>query len=532
MTRTGKITTLLILLALALASCGQKPEKTLAQLAGEAPEEPTEAAPVRAEPLAALVVVKPDRLLSRIRTILPFLEGDFAKRSMAFLEALPPAEAVCLEIEQLEPGIDLDTNLPVLKRVQAVVVVVLQSGDKPGPASARWDAFLRANWPGDAGSGQVACGPDVMGVLCTVGGAKPPAGEEAEKFSERCASRFSRESRIALHVDLPELVNALEAFVSEPLFWAVVPEEILKLEAAELVITEEPDRLEISLFGRESGLLESVAAAFSGNAVPVELPVDSPFVAFASAGNIETRLEKVEEHWAGKLPIAGYKVSTWVNDTWRTQLLNLVSGIVGATLVGDIVISSPLEGLVYMLQPTDQKLMEKRLRHIFTTKHYKLESVTLPTGEELTKARRKRGRKVGKERLAWFHKNGTCFVAASAELLEKLAAGLSGPKSKDGSFSVIRLPEGMKAGVRFSVKGVLQRLKLPKSAGLSERLAFGMFLKAIEELEQEVTVALLEEPGPGNGLRLAVRVDNVQQAFDTLLEKVKPLLKFVPTPAS
>lgn len=519
-----------MILLTVLTACREEQETTLAELAQRVPQASPYVEPAPPGPIFTLAVSHPGALADRLNIALPLIPGDQPKGILNFVKTVPQMSGAYLELFDVQAGFDEESKELFVQRMDALLIAVPASGDKARDQAPRWLAFLEKHWP--ARETNLRCKDYSMLIVCAAGNTQIPLANDLEDVAAHGLPDLRPQLGVVLRLNLASLVAVGERLVGEPLFWAVVPEEIRNLEEIRLSVSEDPDEMSVMVSGADTGLLKSVGEVFVGNKMPVELPAGTPFWAYAVTGNVEGRLEQVEEFWAGKLLVSDYKVSTWVDDTWRTQLLNLASGVVGIVLVGDVPIHDPLANVVYFLQATDRKLMDKRLNYVFSTKHFKTETGKFKTGEEFTRVRRKRGRKMGKEKLVWFYRDSTYFLAASSKLLEELVVGLSDPGIVERQVTTIDPARGDKVAAIISLSGLAQRLTLSKKAGLAENLALGMFKKAVLDLEQQVHVEFAEVGGGDDSLRLIIRTRNVFSTFDALLKKVQPVLQYIPQPGS
>jgi hypothetical protein len=402
--------------------------------------------------------------------------------------------------------------------------------------------------------------------------ASPPHGQteglgpSPELLARAEAAAKAAPGTLRLSLGLRELVRVGERFVSVPLFWALVPEELLALEEISLTISESPDRVELSVAGNDSALLAGVSAVLSASAVPVPLPAGCPFMAVTAVEELDSRLEALEKTWGGKYgPVSSFLLTKLQDKTWQSQLPELASGLIGAAQIGELEAADPLSGLVYFLQPEDGKAFEARLEYVFSGRSYGLEAETLPSGELLRKASQKRKNRPDLERLAWFLRGDTVYLAGRTALLKKLAAEMAevgqpeqkpgllagaggqegwrpeaGGRRKDGEklcesnglcLPAVELGTGQKVRVRISPQGLAQRLKVPETAGMAETFAYGVIKTALMELQTPLGVELVDQ-SRGTRNTLVLGVDHLQGAIDLLLTKLAPVMKFVSRPSS
>jgi len=360
-----------------------------------------------------------------------------------------------------------------------------------------------------------------------------PDAAVVEAFLARAATATSTPG-FRLEISVPELLAVLEATVGVPLLWAVMPEQVRTLDRLSLSLSDGDDRLRLVLTGRKSTLLNDVAGLFGKAARPVRLPADVPGVAFTTIDSIEDRTEKLQEHWLDKAQVVPeLKLTSLLDDTWNSQMLGLASGVVGVALAGEVNPESPFDEAVWLLQPTDRKMLDKRFQHIFATRYFKLNELTLRTGETVMRAVRKSGGgKLGKERLAWFYRDGTCYIAANSEILRKLAERMFVPEwQKDKPMLDLSLTGEERARVTLSLKRLLDNVVLSEEMGFAGGMALGVLKGAVATLERDVTVRLVVGAAQDGPAHVEISVENLLAALDVVLEKLQPLLRLMPKPS-
>ena len=523
---------LLALLATALimpAACREEAKKPLAELAAKVAEPAAEAQPERSSDLLTVYSTDPRKLVARLHTpALLLLDNETGARLSQVIEELKVPEKVYLEVREFLFDIDLETRSPVVSRLDARLLLRPAAGLGVADEASRWSKLL-ARLPLAVGDGaEPRCAPRGELVVCGVGNQQSEAKTEA--FVARWGLLQGQGSPLFLvRMGLRQMVDLMEKTVGSTFFWAVFPEEFLRFESLELTLTETPDRLALSLVARNSGVLDGLHTFFLPPDREVRLPERTPAVGFASIHEAKATAEKLDGYWKAKWAAApGLRLKKALDDTWRTQLLELASGIVGIAVVGKISMTKPGTAFVYLFQPTDPKLFEKRMAHIFSSKYFRLEKQELRTGEEVTRVERRGRKKKGanKERLAWFLKDGTYYIAAASNTLRLLAEDMHARPGVDKPFMRLTLQSPGRASARVSVPAILRRIVLPDDAGLGMGMALTMLKNSAKEIDRDIIVnLLLDPPGEEGEQTLTVQVDNLFFAVDVLMKELGPLMR-------
>ena len=516
--------------ALALtAGCKEEVKTPLSQLAATAalPQAEEQSAP--APELLSVYSSDPRRLVTRLQTpVLLLLDNETGARISGLIEELKVPEKVYLEGRDLLLDVAPETDDPILSRLEARLLFRPGAGPSIADEAARWEKLLK-RLPLPAGEGNAPnCSAQGELVVCAVGGNRPKAGDDG--FVARWEEKQKQgPALLQVRLGLKRMVGLLEETVGSTFFWAVFPEEFLRFERLALTLTETPDRLDLSLSAHNSGVLDGHNTFYLPPEQPVRLPEGTPAVGFTSVHEAKATAEKLDAFWRVKWAAApGVRLKKALDDTWRTQLLELASGIVGIAVVGKISVAKPDNAFVYLFQPTDTKLFEKRMRHIFSTKYFRFDKTELRTGEEVTKAIRRGRPKKGKtnERLAWFFKDGTYYISKASNTLRLLAEDMYTRPGVEKPFLRLTLENPGRAAVRISVPAILQRIVLPDEAGLGMGMALTMLKNAAKEIDREILVnIILDSPGEGGGQTLSVQVDNLFFAVDVLMKELGPLMR-------
>ncbi|MBM4353559.1 MAG: hypothetical protein FJ109_07135, partial [Deltaproteobacteria bacterium] len=511
-----------------VVSCADDARVSLTSLAEKAPVPETTlvAGPTEAPPIVVLSANKPEKLVGRVRMLLPLLlpEGVPAWLETALASA-PPA-ALYGEIVKVSVGLDPETATPRLEQLEGLFLITPAAGGGGQLDADRWQGLLGTVWPkvqgshspdhaggalgapADAAGSGVSCLLRSQGTLCVAGRSVLPEAAVVDGFLSRAAAA-SGTPGVRLSLSIPEVLRMLEQAVGVPLLWAVVPEQARTLGTLALSLSDEEDAIRLVLTGRHSELLGDVAGLFGGAARPVRLPADVPGVAFTSIDSVEDRAEKLQEHWLDKAQVLPeLKLTSLLDDTWNSQMLGLASGVVGIAFAGDVNPESPFDEVVWLIQPTDRKMLDKRFAHIFATKYFKLNDLTLRTGETVYRALRKSaGQKLGKERLAWFYRDGTCYVAANSEILRKLADRMFVPDwKKDKPVLDLALSGEERALASVSLKRLLDRVVLSEELGFAGGMALGVLKNAVAALDKDVEVRLVVSAAPDGPAHIEISV--------------------------
>jgi hypothetical protein len=195
-------------------------------------------------------------------------------------------------------------------------------------------------------------------------------------------------------------------------------------------------------------------------------------------------------------------------------------------VVGKLHVDKPELALVWVFQPTDAAMLNKRLEYVFSAKHFKLEVKPFRTGEQVkTIVRRQKG-KMGDEWLAWFVKEGTFYLATKSNTLADLAEQMFVPQGRQKEFLPLALTGSERLKGRVALGRLLSDIILPEDAGLAGGMAMAMVKTAVEGLKQDIELSLLLTPPATDGVQaLTVRLDNVLAVLDKLLEQLGPMLQ-------
>lgn len=523
---------LLTFLAVSLcipAGCKEEKRTPLSELAAGAAEPEAEEQPGESQDLLTVYSSDPRQLVARLQTpALLLLDQAAGSQLKSLLGEFGVPEKVYLEVRGVLFDIDRSTRAPTVSRLDARMLMRPAAGASLAEEADRWSKLL-GRLPLSLGKGaSPRCAARGKLVVCTVGQDQTEADTNA--FVDRW-KQLQTQGVVLLqvHMGLQEMVNLLETTVGSTFFWAVFPEEFLRFENLELSLTETPDRLALALSARNSGVLDGLNTFFLPVEREVRLPQGTPAVGFTSIHEAKATAEKLDAFWKVKWAAApGLRLKKALDDTWRTQLLELASGIVGVAVAGKISVAKPASAFVYLFQPTDAKLFEKRMAHIFSSKYFRLEKTELRTGEEITKAIRRGRPKKGKskERLAWFFKDGTYYIAGASNTLRLMAEDMHARPGTEKPLMHLNLESPGRASVRLSVPAILRRIVLPDDAGLGMGMALTMLKNAAKDIDREIVVNLtLDPPGEEGGQTLTVQVDNLFFAVDVLMKELGPLMR-------
>ena len=513
------------------AACREEPTVPLATLAVPAPDVSTApVAPLPSPMVAAVTVRHPGRLVAIVRPLLGL--ADDVKSAALIADELEQFSGLYGEISQLSLLFDESAGQPALASFSGFLALRPAAGSKAVDLLARWSprlALLPA-WPDGR---QTVCLPREGLLLCG-----PGEGAPTEDFVGRArAAMEGTTSEVSLTVDLPRLLTIAEELVTVPLLWAVVPEEARKFATLRLALTESPDRFSLELMTRESGLVEAFVQLFELVGKPIIVPQATAAVAFTAVQDLAARLEKVQDFWDNKIPLAkGQKLQALLNDSWQSQMMELASGLSGVLLIGDVPLTgldpaAPLQtpGLVYFIQVTDTEAMEARLLHVFNTKYFKLEDENFEGLVKFTHAFwKKKKNKATRERLSWFveGETGTYYFGMSEVLIrfihEREAARAAGTTME------LALAPGEVARFALSPGGLVGHLTASQKAGLSAAMALGMVKNTLGAVVGEIVVRVLHRVEEDGGHTASFEVEGLLSTLKDAITRSESLLKMLP----
>jgi hypothetical protein len=537
----------LLMLSAAGTACQEEPPQTLSQLAAAAlvPDDvrdkagnPTDVAPPGL-PLLTIVAVNPESLVSRVRPVLSLLpEYNSDRMVTTTLRLLQETAGLYLEVEAFELAADNEKREVVLRSMPAMLLAVPGKGISPQRTAAVLTELLAGRWPGTDGGGRLQCEPRETGVFCLTHADRYPDEGRQRNFATRAIYMIHQEQRgIRLTLQVHPLLESLESFVTTPLFWAVVPEEFLTLTTVGARIDLETDRIELSVVGRDSAILRSLEQLLTTAGGQGRLPPGIPLLAYTTISDVSLRASKAQEHWDDKLRVPkAWRIETFIDKSWQRQLMEMASGTVGFALAGPVDIGEvnwknimKLDSLVFFMEFADRKALEKRLEHIFTSKYFRLEDELLETGERVTRALRRRGRKrQDEERMTWFFKDGFCYFGSTTKIVRDFTGRIETAVKAGTPLTALELREDEKLRVALSPGQVTQALQLPEKSGMTEKIAFGVFKNSVVELTEAMEVSLVAA-ADGATTRLSVRVDSFFATYSAFLSKTGPLLKLLPS---
>jgi hypothetical protein len=523
--------TTLAALLLLLAGCKEEPATPLAELAARAPvpaEVGVTAAP--AVPLAAVIVRQPGRFLEPVKPLLGLAEDVAAAR--AEVARIGSFSGLYAEVLDVRLGFDEEAGLPRLEAAELQLAARPAAGSAPADLKATWQPVLEA-LPAFPDGRRIECTEKAPWLLC-----RPGSLPVDEAFIGRAAAALDGAgAEVRIDLDMPRLLAVLEELLTPPLLWAVAPEELRRFEALRIHLQEKPDRLAVELQARESGLVAALARTFTRPERPLAVPVDLPVVAYASVTDVEQRLEAAQEFWDDKVAVPkGYRVASLLNDSWKSQMLELASGLVGVALVGEVGLSeldpgSPLQmpGLVYFIQPAERQAMEARLKHVFNTKYFTLEDETLEGGETLTRAFwKKSGKKRPRERLAWLYEEGTgTYLFGPSELL--LAFLKQRREAPPESVRRLELNGDEALRIAFAPGRFVRQLTASQKAGIGAAMALGMVKNSLGPVDTEIAVRVRHEADADGRSRLLFETDGGLATLEELVAKADALLQLLPS---
>jgi len=489
-------------------------------------------------PLLSLVVTAPDRLLRRVDALLPVI-APARRASLAARLGAARTSGLYGELLGVELGLDEESGFPTCARLKSLLMISPPSGARAASLVDSWQELLAALWPAtDEGAGP-RCLASGGRVLCHAGLGEEPGAEELSAFLRRGEESLERGVRgVSLTLDFERLLIQMEELLTVPVLWALVPEDLAKLQSLTIDLSEKPDRLRLVLSGPDSDLLRAIGTVFSSNPLPIPVPPGLALVVFTSVDSVEQNLEAAQVFWSDKWRLPRkYRVGALLDRTWKTQLVELASGIMGLALVEsvslfDLDLTDPLDspGLVVFIQPADPETLDKRLAHVFSGRYYRLAEYELATGDQATRALRKRGKTRGTDRLAWVRREGTYYFATSVAVLDKFMADLEAARERNEAAVLDLAPEAA-VQAHLDVPRFLHHLTLSKEAGLAAGLAFGVFKTSVAEMDGRLELRVSTRAAEGQA-GLVVEVDNLLGTLDRLLEKAGPLLKLLPTRGS
>ncbi len=521
----------LVALVWFLAACGGEPSVPLSKLAVPSQElsAVTDVAPV-APLIAALTVRHPGRLVAMVRPLLGL--ADDVESAALIAHELEQFSGLYGEVFELSLVFDETAGQPVLAALSAFVVLRPASGSKAVDLLARWAprlALLPA-WPG---GDQTVCAPRDGLLFCGPGESLP-----SEEFVVRArAALEGTTSELSLTLDFPRLLTVLEGLVTVPLLWAVVPEEARRFATLRLALTESPDRLSLDLTTRESGLVEAFVEVFEPVGKPIVVPLEVPAVAFTSVRDLTARLEKVQDFWDNKIPLAKkQKLQALVDDSWQSQMMELANGLAGVVLMGDVPLTgldpaAPLQtpGLLYFIQVSDREAMEARLLHVFNTKYFTLEDENFEDLVKFTHAFwKKKKSKDTRERLSWFseEETGTYYFGLSEVLVRFVRERRDALEA--GTTLELALAPGEVARFALSPGRLVARLTASQKAGISAAMALGMVKNTLGAVVGEIVVRVHHRAEEDGGHTASFEVAGLLGILNDAITRSESLLKMLP----
>jgi hypothetical protein len=529
----------LLVISILAGACTSDPEVSLTQLANEEPPAESELVEesVR-KPLLTFVANRPAPLLERVTAALPLLMNTKeADDWNVLLASWTSIAGLYGELHELTVTVDESDGRPGLGHCLCHVVVKPSSSENTEILSEQLSKALSAICSSENSPEQPQpnCTVDDDLLLCSVGNRTD--NQQQEVLSRARKHLTGTDTRVLADFSVGRWLTVGEQAVTTPLFWAVIPEEILHLDSISLTLDATVDRLAFSCHGTDSEALRAIFNIFQPVTMPLVLPSRLPVVAWSAVSDFPKRVARAQEFWDSKFSIPKkHRVETFINDTWKSQLVELASGPIGVALVGDL---EPLklnterlletDCLVYFILPAEQKAMQDRIKHIFSKKHFILEDDSLASGEIITrsfwrskykKSKRKR------ERLSWYVRDGVWFFGKE-ENLRKLIAWHHEGDTAPLQMTTLSLDQGDVMRLSISPGRLLQHVVLKgKDAGLAANLALGMAKSSFVQMKTELKVHLNIEKD-GSQEKLVFIVDHLLAAWDGTMARTEGLFKLL-----
>ncbi len=514
-----------------LQGCGQEPSVSLAELA--APQQPESQLAVAGSqaPLVAIALRQPPRLVSIFRPLLGL--ADDVQFATTVADELDRVSGLYGEVTELALVFDDVTGQPVIQRLEAFVILRPAAGSEAKDLLAWWRPRLALlpTWPGGGGTtcdivgDAVACGPQGLPV--------PP--EIVQRAGEALSGSLAS---LQVEVDIPRVVTLAEDLLTVPLLWAALPEDVTAFARVHLELTEDPDRLALALVTNKSGLAQAFAKLFEPVERPITLPREAPVIAYLAVRDLEARLENIQNLYDNKVPLTKrQQITRLLDKSWQNQMLELADGLVGVVLVGELPMTEldlgdPLDmpGLVYFIQVAEQDAMEGRLKHVFNDKYFIMSDGQLASGDKVTRAFWKKGKKGkdSRERLAWFFQEstGTYFFGPSV-LLQALQEQLELARQAD-SLQLLQMGKEEAAVLRIAPGPFVNRLTATSGGGIGAAMALGMVKNALGTIEQSLVVKVRQNDSPEGASVVSLELVGALATVRDAVQKSDSLLQMLP----
>jgi hypothetical protein len=527
--RIGTSTLMLCAVLLVWQSgCTKQQPVPLGELAAPAvvPETIDEQAPTSPS-LLSVRISEPQRLLAAVHGAAMIaaaaLETPAPERWRALL---PPGRRIWFDVVQADLDVVPDSGRFFLRNLRAFLHVSFREGELTKDAAGKWEALL-ARIPAASGETHpVACALKEGSLRCLVGHPDAPFQAEVQRLVRRWQeTRKVSAGVLELSLHLPHLLSIADEAMGAVLLWGAAPEEAARLETLSLKYDEGSDRLTFGLSSEASGLFDSLDALLSPSSHALVLPRGLPLVAYTSIHEAASGAERLDDIWKMRGLGALVDLTGLLSKSWKYQLLDLVSGIAGALLVAPISLSSPFDSLVYVLQPSESELLEKRLAYVFSSKYFKIEEATLESGHDVKVAVRKRRKGKGKEYLVWMLHEGTYFFAETTARMNTLAEGLEGAAATETGGTQLLLEQGRRVKVTIDLATLISALKKPPKAGFAVGVALGVLKTSAAELKQPIELVLSLDSNSDEIRTLHLHIDHAFGTLGALAEKLGAFLR-------
>lgn len=515
-------------LALCLVSCAEDKPVPLEELAAQAGQDtpaPPSAGPVL--PLIQMEVSRPDRLQALLAGPASMAGTLLGLTAVEVGKQMPPmGQRLRLDVISATLDVDPETGRFFFSPFRALVWIACDKEGAPDVVARTWQAAL-ASLPGpDEKNHPVSCVAKAHRVRCSVG-EPDPAFEAIEAWSQSrwLEQQTGATGSLNFSLDIRQCLAMADQAVGAALLWGFLPEDARNLRLLTLAYGEKDDRLVVELTGASTRLMQGLDALLAPPRQVPTLPNGLPFVAYASLQEAASGSERLDDIWKMRGLGSLLDLSKLLNENWKHQLLDLVSGIAGITAVAPISLDSPADSLIYILQPSEPEMLEKRLEYVFSSKHFTIERKTTDAGKTIVVALRKMRGGKGKEYLTWMQHDSTFFVAETSSQLETIAKGLEGAGGDGLQSQVLGLKPGQRFVGRVDVAGLAGALQAQKKAGLAMRLALGMVSKTAESVKDPITLSVyLDLSGAPESQVLRFEATNVGRTLGVLSEKLGPFL--------